>query len=361
MKITIVGPYPPPYGGISVHIKRMKLFLEKHGVNVIIYNESNSDIVCEKNVRGMKYRYFLLKVPFLKTDIIHFHSINKNVRMLLGFYKIFRKKIILTIHGDSLINQIKSSNIVERTILLKSLKKIDGIVCVNPLTKKQLIGYGMPEKKLHVIPAHINPIERLGDSEAIPKNVWEFINKNKSNFLISANGWIRRYNNEDLYGLDMIVELVKKLNERNIKVFVIFALLGKEQQSKEEREYYEKLKQDINKYQLQDQIYIYEATCTEFYPILKESHLFVRPTNTDGFGVSIAEALYFNIPAIASDVCKRPDGTILFKNRDNEDFFNKVVYVINNYQEVKKAVSNIQKVDNANNLFDLYSNLISYS
>lgn len=44
MKVVFIGPYPPPYGGVSVHIKRMKAYLEKKDVDVIIYNESKKKI-----------------------------------------------------------------------------------------------------------------------------------------------------------------------------------------------------------------------------------------------------------------------------------------------------------------------------
>jgi glycosyltransferase involved in cell wall biosynthesis len=40
-----------------------------------------------------------------------------------------------------------------------------------------------------------------------------------------------------------------------------------------------------------------------YWPILKKIDLFVRPTLSDNFGISIAEALHFGKKAIASDVC----------------------------------------------------------
>lgn len=54
-------------------------------------------------------------------------------------------------------------------------------------------------------------------------------------FLIAANGWIRFYNNEDLYGMDMLIDLVYELSKRNIQASLIFALLGAEIQSMEEK------------------------------------------------------------------------------------------------------------------------------
>mgnify|MGYP001154533439 CR=1 FL=1 len=54
-------------------------------------------------------------------------------------------------------------------------------------------------------------------------------------------------------------------------------------------------------------------------PILQRSDLFVRPTNTDGDALSVREALYLRVPALASDVVPRPRGTRLFRTRDAAD------------------------------------------
>jgi glycosyltransferase involved in cell wall biosynthesis len=355
MKITIVGPYPPLFGGISVHVKRVKMFLEKKDIEVFVYNESkigkDSDTIKKIN----NYRSLMLRILFNKSDIIHFHAINKYVRALLGFYKIFGKKIVLTIHGESLNIQLSESNRFIRKLLILSLRQLDAIICVNPLHKEQLINYGIDSRKLNVIPAYIDPIEDEKDFENIPQKVWDFIEG--SNFLISANGWIRKHNGEDLYGLDMLIELVNLLRRENYNVSLLFVLIGKDQQSVEERMYYEKIKSKIKKSDLEDFFYIFESKHTEFYPLLRQSDLFIRPTNTDGFGVSIAEALFFNIPSIASDVCERPGGTILFQSRNSDDLKNKTCKVIN---EIDRSIIKLNSKENKNEerILSLYSSIL---
>ncbi len=49
---------------------------------------------------------------------------------------------------------------------------------------------------------------------------------------------------------------------------------------------------------------------------LKKSDIMIRPTYSDAYGISIEEAIYFNCRAIVSNVCNRPEGTILFENRN---------------------------------------------
>jgi glycosyltransferase involved in cell wall biosynthesis len=72
-----------------------------------------------------------------------------------------------------------------------------------------------------------------------------------------------------------------------------------------------------------DKNFIFVIEQKEIWPLFKKADLMVRPTFMDAYGVSIEEALYFGCPAVASNVCKRPKGTIIFKNRDFKDFFEK--------------------------------------
>ncbi|MBO0545096.1 hypothetical protein EXQ33_11095 [Clostridium botulinum] len=130
-------------------------------------------------------------------------------------------------------DQIKGANYLEKKLLNNSLKKIDYITCSNNKIKEDLVFFGINQNKIEVIPEYIKPFETKEDFESIPQNVWEFINN--SNFLIAANGWIRFYNNEDLYGMDMLIDLVYELSKRNIQASLIFALLGAEIQSMEEK------------------------------------------------------------------------------------------------------------------------------
>ncbi|TAK07550.1 MAG: glycosyl transferase family 1, partial [Candidatus Manganitrophaceae bacterium] len=36
MKVLLIGDYPPPYGGISVHVQQLAAFLRKHGAECIV-------------------------------------------------------------------------------------------------------------------------------------------------------------------------------------------------------------------------------------------------------------------------------------------------------------------------------------
>ena len=46
LKIAIIGPYPPPYGGISIHVQRMHYFLQQErNIKHIVYTETDVEKV----------------------------------------------------------------------------------------------------------------------------------------------------------------------------------------------------------------------------------------------------------------------------------------------------------------------------
>ncbi|MBL0721721.1 MAG: glycosyltransferase family 4 protein [Sulfurovum sp.] len=93
------------------------------------------------------------------------------------------------------------------------------------------------------------------------------------------------------------------------------------------KEYLDKMKLRIKELKIEDNFYFLTGQ-KELWPLFKQADLMIRPTSSDGYGISIAEALYFDCPAIASDVSDRPEGTILFKSRDIEDLYSKTIDVI---------------------------------
>ena len=121
----------------------------------------------------------------------------------------------------------------------------------------------------------------------------------------------------------MCIELTAKLKNIYPNLGFIFALANE----KVNMEYIDKMHLRIKELNLEENFYFLTGQ-KELWPIFKKASLMIRPTNTDGYGVSIAEALYFGCPAIASDVCDRPEGTILFKNRNLDDLYDKTKRVL---------------------------------
>ncbi|KAA3656574.1 MAG: glycosyl transferase, partial [Calditrichaeota bacterium] len=97
-KINIYGVYPPPFGGISIHIKRFVKYLENENYNFEFY-QSNTNHNEYNNVR---FRRFILSHINFQKEIIHLHGFisGRRALLLLLLRIFFRKKRIVTIHNN---------------------------------------------------------------------------------------------------------------------------------------------------------------------------------------------------------------------------------------------------------------------
>jgi len=352
MKIALIGSYPPPYGGISVHIQRMKEHLQRRGIKCIIYDMSGTakdedNVVCITDSKKWLPKYFF----FAKEDVIHYHSTNWVIRVIIGFMSFLGKKTVITIHGQSLSDSLKKGIWLRKKIIEFAVRHTSFVIADNKKIKDLLLSLGVKSEKVLLITPFIPPDVKEEDYKKVPKYVWNFMKSHKP--IISANAFqINFYNGTDLYGLDIIVELVCRLKKyyQNIGIAICLPNIGDEK-------YFEKLKQQMKEKRVENNILFITEPLPEVYPIWKESDLFVRPTCTDGDALSIREALHFKIPAITSDAVPRPEGVILFKNRDAQDFITTTKNVLDNYRLYKSKVNNLESVRGFDRILEVYNEL----
>lgn len=348
--IVQVGACPPPYGGVSIYVKRMKDYLDSKCIDNQVWDISRIKKK-DKNIIKIKFPF----VPFfylVKKDInvIHYNISGTLGKNYIGFFNRFffkKRKKVLTIHG--MARGLFTKN---RKLITSSLNSFDAIICVKKNDKEYLLQQGI-SSDIYEIPAFIPPTIQENDIKKIDQKVWEFIDNHKP--IISANASrIVFYNSQDLYGIDMCIDLCANLKKDYPGIGFVFCL----PESKDHK-YYEGLKEIITEKGIQDNFLFYIKPC-QFYPIVMKSELFVRPTNRDGDAVSIREALYFKIPTIASDVVPRPEGTILFNTRDAEDFVLKVKNTMNNYKWYKDKLKQINVQNNAEKIVEIYQKLTKH-
>ena len=117
--IGIFGPYPPPLGGISVHIARMESFLKKENIDYTIFNHGFQEN--ERVIATKKKVFWYLKMLFIKRhSAFHFHQFFTFHFIYYFIFSILRKeKIIVTIHSERLLSYPK----LKRAVVLFFIKK----------------------------------------------------------------------------------------------------------------------------------------------------------------------------------------------------------------------------------------------
>lgn len=339
MKIAIVGPYPPPYGGISIHNQRLEAFLKKEGHVV--------DVFPNRSVQ----RWFVDSLgKWFRYDLIHFHDMSWKSRVLIGLMDIIGFKVVLTIHGDSLKEQFANAGWIKRFLLRFSLRHITHIVGVKTGIRDLLLSLGVGPSRVSVINAYLPPI--LEHEDAISLSISNFIESHTP--LIVANGFrvIPLSKQADLYGIEMTIDLCARLSSDYPQWGCLFFLAQIGDQNR-----YNEMVAKVFKLGLSKRFRF--VLGESFAPTLKQATLFVRPTFKDGYGVSVAEALYFGIPALASDVCEREKGTIIFKCGDSDDFYRHAKRLLDDYETTMQSMKTISPISTGHQLLSLYQSVFN--
>ena len=106
-RIDIIGAYPPPYGGISVHIMRLLPYCDENGVKYRLYNIGEyGDLESNIFSTGKSYLWWLKYFLFpSSTETVHFHFFTLFHYVYAFLFSWFhQRKIIITLHGEELLS-----------------------------------------------------------------------------------------------------------------------------------------------------------------------------------------------------------------------------------------------------------------
>lgn len=319
-KILIIGPYPPPLGGVAVHIKRIEHKLKAQDNIVTIHNT------------GKKYSFkissfiaLVKKILVTRPDVVIHHEPTESLQKLFTTIIVkylLRYKIISVDHDCRLLYTFSK---IKKKIFRTLIKKVDHCVVIGTIT-----GQCYHDNTIHIPYSMEYPFlppcleERESILEKLPSRVHDFIKNHTP--LITANAFAPAlFCNKDLYGFDLCVGLMQELKTQYPNAGILFGVCNIE--TDEHKKHFYKIKNDLRELALQDH-FCFVTSNNEFWPLIEISDLFVRPTLSDSFGISVQEALYLGVPAIASDVCTRPERTILFKTGDINHFIQQTFFAL---------------------------------
>ncbi len=316
-KILLVGALPPPLGGVSVHIDRLFKALQKDK-QVRVFNTSKKHF-------GSLGRYLKLISLMLifRPDIVHVHTTERRILQLVqSLRSILKFSLFFTDHNSRLFDSLdeRSAKFYHDFVANLDLLIVVGQAVLDKYHQHNVVTPENVEK----ISAYIPP--PLAEKEVIlntyPGSLRQFLQRH--NPVICANAFqVVFLEDEDLYGLDLTVELCGLLVKKYPQFGLIFCLANGEL----EKEYVRKQTERLRKYGVGDNFFLLTGQ-REMWPLLTESDLLIRPTLTDGHSISIDEALDLGCPVVASDAVEREQDVVLFRNRDVHDLHDKVLSVL---------------------------------
>lgn len=335
-KIAIIGPYPPPFGGISVHVQRIMQYLPADGVD--LYNSSKNPHSGSHHFYGkIKYLQVLLFL-FKPYRVIHTHTTDNALRILFGLIGIFRKNIYLHLQGASMHDFLARKNPASR--LMKRLIRKLHILAANADILEEMKTYG--PRSICEIDAFLPPPFNQALFDRVMAPYLYFFAPGR--FIISMTGWFDTYRGVDLYGFDIALQLVKRMKEDGNPVYLAASVNGTRNEI-----LYEEFISSMEHWGLRDFVLLIHENLEEAWPLFMASDVFIRPSISDGSALSVKEAQWMGTPVIASDCVPRPDGVVLFRNRQVDDLYEKMYYFYHRGKvglEEKKRVNQEKKFTN---------------
>jgi glycosyltransferase involved in cell wall biosynthesis len=352
--VALVGPYPPPFGGVSVHIKRLHRRLAALDIPSWVYCQPSPAADPEEHVipASLKFSWHGW-IPEhgwrCNTSIVHFHDgwcwAPAALAMLLR-----GKKVVMTLHNQQAGSVMwQGVSRLERRVS-RSLFRHRRVwwVAVSQEVKRQLIEKGVPLARISVAPAYIPP-RADADASNLPAYVRDFLGAHSP--VLSTYAWRLTIDAQgvDVYGFDQCIELIESLKADFPKIGLAISL-----PQVSDLDYFHDLKARIKASGIGDNVLFITEPLDDVHLLWQASDVFVRATNTDGDAVAVREALGLRVPVVASDASARPDGVVLFKARDLEALSHAVRQVLTHRAAHVQALRSISIEDNFPPLLKLY-------
>ncbi len=303
MKIMLIGPYPPPHGGVSVHVSGIQEQLNAAGVPCEVLNT-------ERTRPGLRFGAVLLRHAW-QGWTLHLHTNGHNWKSWLlalgcGLAGQGSGGGMLTLHSGMLPAYLEETSLWRRALARTACVLYTRIICVSPKIRAAIVALGVPAQRTEIVPASLKT-ER--PRVAHERRVLVWLGRHWP--LFSTTLFFRPE-----YGFDVLVDALVRLRPRYPSLGCL--VMG----SGEQRAEAEKRIQDAG---LENNVLmagdVGHDVCLS---LMAASQVFIRSTLEDGDSISVREAIALGIPVVASEVGMRPNAAILFRPGDAEELAAKI-------------------------------------
>lgn len=342
-RVVLAGHYPPPFAGVSIHVKQWAHFLSEQEIDVEILNLVRGAAPSAEYRRFTGFLtllYMLFRLPH-HSAIFHLHTDGHNWKswaliLIAGLAARLKGALrILTIHSGVMPQYVRELGAVRLAIARCALGSFTRIICVNKAIGRAVEELGIEEGRIEVVPAFLGGA-KPGELAAAD----ELAIRRFRPLLVAVGGG----DADPELGLPVVVHSLRELRHTFPDVGVVFIgwMVGP------------KIVPVIQELGLMDHAAcLGEVSHERCLALLRRADVVVRSTFTDGDAITVREALALGVPVVASDTDFRPNGTVLFRRGDSADLLRKLVDVLSRETRVERSWS-VQAGPSGERLWQLY-------
>ena len=321
-KIAILGIMPPPLGGVSVHIQRVIDLFAAQQNKLFFFNT-------EQRLRSLFFPFYLMRVfgwlIRVRPELVYYHSSYlktslAELMMITLLKSVVRFKLCLIDHDCRHLN-MRGERYKKWFRWVAS--RCDQIVCIGQSTLQSYHDNVIECAALLCEPAFIPPALHRADAICVtyPSSLEIFLQEHTPLFLLSA-AHIMIIDDKEIYGIESSIRMLCEIKNRYPDAGLIIGL-----SSVGNKDRFAQLRSIMNDLDVSEQVYILQGN-KELWPLFQKIDLFLRPTLSDGDSIAVREALYFNVPVVASDSVVRPLGVQIYNSNDKIAFANMVCSIL---------------------------------
>lgn len=348
-EVAVVGSYPPPYGGMSMHAVRLTGLLARHGVSYRVYNGVGDfdDPPLVVNVRRRARRFALASLLRARHRLYYVMTVQTSGRFWAGLMALAGRRVILRVGGASLANALAASSRLSRWMTRFALRRVWGVIGVSAAIASLAAEIRGSDERVWAIPGYLHPgpDERTVVDEAGE----QFLAAHEPKIL--AMGRFTEQKGKEVYGVPLLIELLDRLRQRHQKAGLFFALTCPEDLKGPK---WPALRDRIEQLGLREHFHFHNAA-SPLVGLMRRCELLVRPSNTDGDSNALREALACGLPVVASDCVVRPPGAVLHRTGDEKDLAEKVLFALDHREQLVRQLQATDMPDNWPALREMFS------
>jgi glycogen synthase len=324
-KLLLVGPYPPPYGGIAMTVFDLQQYLQAqpaYHVEVLNIGEGRSAINAQCiGVRGA-FDFFHKVMSFARRGyLIHLETNGHNLKSWIsalicsvaGYLN--GRKTIIAFGSGNLPTYLLHLNQCKKLVVKVVLALAGVVICRNQNMVEAIQNVRERQDRIEIVPGFMGlHTRKLID---VPQDIREFCDSHTP--LIGATVTL-----EPEYGASLALKAIQRLLHKYPNLGLVMLGIGPEG-----------AKQLPGLADVREHVFLTGAVDANVsLSVMRHFGLFLRPTYFDGDSLSVREALALGIPVVASNTGLRPKGVVLFEPGQIDDLERKLDYAIQHREEL---------------------------
>ncbi len=310
--ILLLGPYPPPFGGVSVHVARLTQLLRRSGyqVNVLAKGDADGrsgDVVTARGRWGY-LRAVLRLAP--QASVIHDHTPHYQIlsplfsAMSYMALRLSRRPRVLTVHDGTFTQRVARAGAIVRRLMEWYLALYDEILVISENLLTTVRSLRVPKERIHLVRTFLVESDR---AEPLPPQAETFVREHTPVWLVAG-----AYH--PTYHFDAVAEAFRMYQKDHPQAGLILVSGGFISDAE--------FRARVNHAVAGVEAHILNMTDVKpgvLHELYDHADIFIRSAYPDGDGVSLREAILGRCAVVATETGERPAGVPCYRFDDPAD------------------------------------------